>query len=737
MEPHSNDVDSASSEPDTKRRKLRKGTTSCWDCKKRKVKCTYDAKSDTVCIACRRRGAPCVSQEEEYQEHSQGNREPLFDRMQRVESLLEQLLEVAHKFDRNVITTNSMHGGFEHSTPASDNQSHTLGSPPETHIATNSAFTRVTNDHKKLSEELLKAFPSQHDVNLFCKSNYIVTYYCHHIFTNPSDCQNVLCESDDSSKQEAFDFVNHLAQIPSSTMPPVLIAKRMMILALFLQYFQSQNLHGLPEHPLLVMNRLMDTAVRLVTSNENIVCCIEGVECIILEGVFHSNGGNLRRAWLAYRKAMVTAQLIKIDRPNPPPIQTLESRRVIDPKFMWFRIAYMDSCLSLMLNLPHGGQETNMEHGTPGETPSRKLERAHTLVARRIIDRNRHEPSLRDLDTTRELDRELLNAAKALPEKFWLPPNFNNLQPNTREAFWEMARLCDQTHHYNLVCVPKLLEHDDKHMLTSKRQYSHLLHLPYLLQNDQASDYHVYAAITCVNASREILSRCNSYRSFNTNTATVYCRSSDFLALMAAMTILIAHIDSHKLAEDWRAHQRLSDRAMVEELLSSFEKIGKRTNDSLTHKSAEQLRCLLEFESEALRGMGQSAHTTVRSLEERCGELQLNIPYFGIIKIDREGITKNGPVETAPPLPLPPDFPDSVYAANHFFSATCFGDVHMPQGQAAPSDLNAGCDLQQNHLQYPALVAGAEDWTLQGDAAFFDRMMRGNVDWDPTLQSTV
>jgi hypothetical protein len=208
---------------------------------------------------------------------------------------------------------------------------------------------------------------------------------------------------------------------------------------------------------------------------------------------------------------------------------------------------------------------------------------------------------------------------------------------------------------------------------------------------------------------------------------------------MAAMTILIAHIDSHKLVvEDWRAHQRLSDRAMVEELLSSFEKIGKRTNDSLTHKSAEQLRCLLEFESDAVRGMGQSAHTTVRSLEERCGELQLNIPYFGIIKIGREGITKNGPAEAVPPpQALPSDFPDSIYAANHFFSTACFGDINVPEAQAAPSDLHAGCELQQSHLQYPASVAGVDDWTMQGDAAFFDRVMRGNVDWDPTLQSTV
>jgi hypothetical protein len=457
MERHGIDMDSTSSEPDTKRRKLRKGTTSCWDCKKRKVKCTYDVTSDTVCIACRRRGAPCLSQDEDYQDNAQGGRDQLVDRMQRVESLLEQLIEVARKFDRDVDTAIPIRKQSDYVTPGSDDQlqdTDTLSDQIDVQIATISAFSGQPKEHRKISEELLKAFPSQDDVNRLCKTNYIATFHCHQIFTNPSEFHLIFSESDEKRKEEAFEFVNNLAQIPDPSMPPVLIAKRMIILACFLQYFLSQNLHGLPEHPSVVMNRLVDTAVRLVTSNENVVCCIEGVECIILEGVFHSNGGNLRRAWLAYRKAMVTAQLIKIDLRNPPPIETFEGRRVMDPKFMWFRIVYMDSSLSLMLNLPHGGQDTNMEDAILGETPSHKLERAHTLVARRIIDRNRRQSSLQDLDATRELDRELLNAARELPEKFWLPPNFNNLQKNTREAFYEMSRLCDQTHHYNLVYVP-------------------------------------------------------------------------------------------------------------------------------------------------------------------------------------------------------------------------------------------------------------------------------------------
>lgn len=51
-------------EPLVKRRRLRKGTHSCWHCKKRKVKCVPDPLVDGgPCDECRRRGSRCVGQE--------------------------------------------------------------------------------------------------------------------------------------------------------------------------------------------------------------------------------------------------------------------------------------------------------------------------------------------------------------------------------------------------------------------------------------------------------------------------------------------------------------------------------------------------------------------------------------------------------------------------------------------------------------------------------------------------
>lgn len=695
----------------SKRRKLRKGTTSCWDCKKRKVKCTFDATSETECIACRRRGLVCMSQdqpEEVLQAHdAEVNRDTLVDRMHRVESLLEQLLGATQELqahNRNLpppaadfsLGRRNTDGYF---TPAStldypscpsvsqsqgqssqgigDTSATTAFESPGTSQSTPRAWQ--LNESTTISEELVKAFPPQDVIDMVCKSDPITTFECYRIFTKYIF----------HSERDASQLVDDISTVPDpSTRSPVFLAKRMILLALFVQYFRSQHSTALAEHLSIHMNKLMDTASHLVTTNENLVACADGVECIILEGIFQSNSGNLRRAWLAFRKATVIAQLMKMDHPNPPILKSLEPGGDIDPKMMWFRIIRMDTHLSLMLGLSHGGQEIHLERETHQETASSKLERIHTLISRQIIDRNKNDPALQDFTTTRKLDQDLLNLANSLPEEFWLPPNFSIIQPNTREALEATMRLCDQLNHFNLL---------------------HLLHLPYLLRTSPSL---THAKITCINASREILTRVISFRIFNRKMATIYCRTADFYALMASMTLLLLHIDSHRLSlseQDWRAHQRLSDRAIVHQLLSTLEETRNNTNDHLTTQTALQLRRLLEIESDTARGVTKSsAHAAVSSLEEQCAALRLEIPYFGIINIGSGGFGITQTQQAVQPLNDP---------HGECINGEEIGQQHqqsMPEFQ-----------------QVPGLVAGIDDWAFQGvDGAFFESLMRGSVGWE-------
>jgi hypothetical protein len=172
--------------------------------------------------------------------------------------------------------------------------------------------------------------------------------------------------------------------------------------------------------------------------------------------------------------------------------------------------------------------------------------------------------------------------------------------------------------------------------------------------------------------------------------------------------------------------------------------LGYRADDSMCRKGTEQLRRLLDVESDAARGVHLSAHNTMRDLEQSAGELQLHIPYFGFIKISQEGIAKDDSNKPKPaqPLPLPNGFPHSVFVANHLISTAGFGDaLHLepqpqyflpidnaPLTQVSRTPMNGG-DLDPQQMQNPSLMASVNDWTFQGvDAAFFDSVMRGTTD---------
>lgn len=81
-------------EPKAKRRKVRKGTRSCWECKGRKVRCTYAYSEDTTCDGCLRRGTRCVGQDLPEQPLAAVDRSrQIGNRMVRVEALIERLVK--------------------------------------------------------------------------------------------------------------------------------------------------------------------------------------------------------------------------------------------------------------------------------------------------------------------------------------------------------------------------------------------------------------------------------------------------------------------------------------------------------------------------------------------------------------------------------------------------------------------------------------------------------------------
>lgn len=526
---------------------------------------------------------------------------------------------------------------------------------------------------------------------------------------------------------------------------PVLIARYMLFLVHLMQQFYPnfEEIRGLSEPPQDMMERLADSAISMVSTQDRLVGNLEGLECIMLEAMYYANNGSLRLSWAAGRRALHHAQLMGLHHSGVQQLQgqILDPKSRAEPGALWFRILHHDRYFSLLLGLPQGSQDCSVasESSLAEDTPLGELERMHCVITARVIERKM--TKCQDLAGAQGLDLELQRAAKKLPSKWWLMPNLSNPGRQDENLFWDMKRLLVQMTHYNIL---------------------NQIHLPFMLRAASDRTYE-YSKIACVNASREILSRFIVLRYLNR--IAFCCRTPDFMALMGAMTLILAHLESHRRASQAGnvvAHQYLSDRAMIEQAQESMEELSRVNGDALATKSADLLARLLAIEAEAADGQKGRAHDVDVQAHNHESEgttsesvVRVNIPYFGVIKIAHEGTITNevhqqpgktrlartqqlqatmgvdGTASTTSPAtyttsPILPR-PTST-------SQTASYSELQPMTRPDPNDhstLESTEYLDQSRSQFQnefGLTTGVDDWTFQGvDMTFFDSLLNGNT----------
>lgn len=522
---------------------------------------------------------------------------------------------------------------------------------------------------------------------------------------------------------------------------PVLLARQMLFFAAALQYFSpSEEIPGLTEPHRVIMERLAESAISLVTTNDVLLGTMECLECIILEGFYHIDGGNVRRSWIVFRRAIMAAQIMGLQRPDHFPVKYISPQNNLDPQAVWLSIVHLDCLLSLLLGLPSSNVAPSFTICLPiGESLTENELPCHQMrVLARILERNELGVSESAFDMTREIDLQLVKIAESLPATFWRPVNFTGIERDSMEAFWESRRSWDHMSHYTLL---------------------NQLHLPYMLcpGTDRKNEY---SRITCINASREVLIRVISFRTFNPITAC--CRMGDFLALIAGMTLMLAHIVCHcnEETENLLIHQRIGDRTTVEQALECMESISKLSEDVLSGKCATLLKHLLLVESDAAQGQSYRAHKvqwTNGDHEDECNVLLITVPYVGTIRIARDGIRPMLDLEISSQREqsllegvtiggigsVHVRIPKSPYSTTEDLLPELASRTNItastPSLSVQPSDatLDLSTTSQLPHTQlgdastqqdvlYPDVAAGLDDWVFQGvDTAFFDNLMRG------------
>ncbi|KAH6613849.1 hypothetical protein C7974DRAFT_65679 [Boeremia exigua] len=654
-------------EPLRKRRAVRKGTRNCWECKRRKVRCKFASQASLACENCIHRHTTCVSQE--YEQDEDLNVEipaiGLEARLTKVEGLLQQVLDqsrqrspinqarvenapvYAHNpsCETSLFPTNSFQ-----ITPSSTSQSE-LESP-----------ITPASEHTSISQSLLAIWPNQYELE------YIYGLPAH---LSPNQPLRPSTSAVDASSVS----VRAMLQLPLLELHPVLIAHRMLKLAGLLQ--GALSTYDLPaqrrERFEQLESNIADTVAKLVTTNDELTSSIEGIECIAMEALMQNHAGKLHQAWRTLRRATTKAQTLGLYRNmSLPRHYFLDPQNYLnfDVEYLCFKIVCMDCYLSMTLGLPHADHlpYAIVPQQLSSFKPIDQMARLQCQIAERLIERARHDSS-----EDHDIDLLLLEATAHMPHSWWLvpePSQRHDIEPDHDSI---LTRFTYQISHYHLLLR---------------------LYLPYVLQPLDGAGV-ARGKRMAWTASRAILSRFLAFRKWNSS--RYYCRGMDFLALVALTVLCVAHIDSRRMGAastdtlSELAHSYATDRGMMQQTLRIMQWVD---SDELALNLARMMQSLLDVEADAADGTEYSAtamHSHVGATEyqsellDEGRKLQLRIPYFGTIMLQREPGSAQNDVATA------------------------------PDGFTFEAEFDCGIDWSQQ-------AAACDDWTLQNvnQALFLD-----------------
>jgi hypothetical protein len=564
-----------------------------------------------------------------------------------------------------------------------------ISSQPESESLLASSYTG-------LSQDLVKAWPAQADLARIYEFPIGLSTHSHmHIYT-PS-----------SALRKENKSTREMLRLPLPGSHPVLVARKLLFLGSILQGALSAS-HvpaSLRNHFSGIMTRAIDTATRLVTTNDALTASIEGLECIMIEAMIQNYTGNLHRAWMTTRRGSAVAQALGLHQGSKSPLLKCldaETNASFDPDQFCFRIVEMDRYLSITLGLPMSSLETRAL--TPEALaqcdPLDRMARQHCIIAGQMLSGER---SKRSLEGLQEMEDELQKAANEMSPQWWLTPDLVPGDDTAANPFQEVARVNYQFSHYLLLLRA---------------------HLPYIMRYSPEYDHSRLAA---AGASREMLARYVAFRRWNPG--HFYCRGADYLAFIAVTVLCLVYVDARSTTEqDARSRtaagklltaNRLTDRGTMERTLGILKRMR---SDATAIKLANIMQHLLDVEGNVADGARYSAVARDDNGAVECNgdllddqnTLQLNIPYFGTIQLQRKQIPNPGeatipPQERGPNMPIP----------------NC--------GLADPATSIVACsDQWYRQTISPYENSGFE--TAQGDAA---EMFNTMPDWSDTCDLTM
>ncbi|KOS40756.1 hypothetical protein ACN38_g8384 [Penicillium nordicum] len=598
------------------RKRMRKGTRSCTECRRRKIRCTFHPNRPDVCNECRSRGMKCVDQEHAvitpplsgYHRNSQIGEQPysLRERVAHLENLVEGLTKRLDQRDsstppRERHGINKSDGMRAHSRslatepdelgPSSDQ----ICNAPILQLfdnyfvsrqedsSNNDKFAGVQDMSPKAEEvraELMSLLPPAEDMNKIINA-------CFQWFV----CQDHLPEMFDRHG-DRFAFNENCCD---NLVAPAEVAKALLCLCISAIYAPSEfdfDALTVPFEPQKFADRCIEMVDRLIVRDDNFAATLPGIECQMLLHRVHLADGRLRKAWLVMRRAIEFAHLagMHLSTKVPRPDDSFYERRLN----IWCSMATSDRFLSLILGLPYGisdqlflpqaQQRLNSNLSAPEQYVLRI-----GIIAGRMVDRNQ-DSSMMTLAATLKLDQELQGSWESMPSHFQAA---KPCQGEKREHYIERIPL--------------------QFMLKLLRAF---LHLPLMLQSPHEPQFRPCHKIA-IQSAREGLVLYNVLRS---NIKPYLCKMIDFMAFTLCL-LLITHLQGYSDENpDQNKEQDEQDWDMVKKVLEILRQAATELGGSVAAESANILGAI---------------HDT-RNFERDWSSIsscKITVPYFGTITV--------------------------------------------------------------------------------------------------------
>ncbi|KAL6856310.1 hypothetical protein J3F83DRAFT_448238 [Trichoderma novae-zelandiae] len=624
-------------------RKVRKGTRSCWECKRRKIRCSFQPGNPATCIWCTSHNLVCVSQRFRDEASDASRTQSMEERMMRMENLLGRVLDrmeaastpPPHPTKESPGRPESAEDGIgidvvntesTISNPSSNsavvsifrNTSFVLeiggdeaSSTPTSTTAPDINQTSIRSNNiamwpklARVSRLLLEMMPPRSTIELLDSQS------------SPWICQ-LLRPLPSLKRLNKFSLLRMMPLESSTPSHPTAIARALMCIVICSQQLPQTvdaSQLRLPSPRSEYTQSLPSAIISLVTSDDEIIATQEGLECLLLLSIYFVNSGRPRRAWLNNRRAMAIAQLMDLHRlhardddddDDDDDLDNDGSSKESNMADLWPHIIHHDRHLSQILGFPCGVAEPYepfvpttlklMQHLDERKQDAIYLARLDRIAAL-LIEREQR-ASTAATAITQTIDNALVNLATSMPSSWWHP--LDRLS-GTREGAMDMLY-----GRYNIQLWHHQLEMSN--------------HLPFMLDAavERESEY---SRISCLKAARQLI---KVYLPLRTTFGMFSCCMTNFQAFTAAV-ILIFNMFLRTPATELEvlSGRREMDWGLIADVIGALDAAVERFEDRVALQARDVLRLLQAIEKDPKTLQGDKFHFT--------------IPYFGIISIARK-----------------------------------------------------------------------------------------------------